>query len=45
MNRKGIRMNIRTVTVIGFTGIVGANIAGIFASFGDVKMYCILYRE
>lgn len=34
-------MNIRTVTVIGATGTMGANIAGIFASFGDAKVYCI----
>ena len=34
-------MNIRTITVIGVTGTMGANIAGIFASFGDVKVYCI----
>lgn len=34
-------MNIKTVTVIGVTGTMGANIAGIFASFGDAKVYCI----
>lgn len=34
-------MNIKTVTVIGATGTMGANIAGIFASFGDAKVYCI----
>ena len=34
-------LNIRTVTVIGVTGTMGANIAGIFASFGDAKVYCI----
>ena len=34
-------MNIRTVTVIGVTGTMGANIAGIFASFGNAKVYCI----
>ena len=34
-------MNIKTVTVIGVTGTMGANIAGIFASFGDTKVYCI----
>lgn len=32
---------IRTVTVIGVTGTMGANVAGIFASFGDAKVYCI----
>ena len=34
-------LNIRTVTVIGVTGTMGANIAGIFASFGDAKVYCL----
>ena len=34
-------MNIKIVTVIGVTGTMGANIAGIFASFGDAKVYCI----
>ena len=34
-------MNIRTVTVIGATGTMGANVAGIFASFGDAKVYCV----
>lgn len=34
-------INIRTVTVIGVTGTMGANIAGIFASFGNAKVYCI----
>ena len=34
-------MDIRTVTVIGVTGTMGANIAGIFASFGDAKVYCV----
>ena len=34
-------MNIKTVTVIGVTGTMGANVAGIFASFGDAKVYCI----
>lgn len=34
-------MNIRTVTVVGATGTMGANIAGIFASFGNAKVYCI----
>ena len=34
-------MNINTVTVIGVTGTMGANIAGIFASFGDAKVYCV----
>ena len=34
-------MNIRTVTVIGVTGTMGANIAGIFASFGCARVYCL----
>lgn len=34
-------LDIRTVTVIGATGTMGANIAGIFASFGNAKVYCI----
>lgn len=33
--------NIETVTVIGVTGTMGANIAGIFASFGNAKVYCV----
>jgi len=32
---------INTVTIIGVTGIMGANIAGIFAAFGDAKVYCV----
>lgn len=34
-------MHINTVTVIGATGTMGANVAGIFASFGNAKVYCI----
>ena len=34
-------MHIVTVTVIGVTGTMGANIAGIFAAFGNAKVYCI----
>lgn len=34
-------MNIQTITVIGVTGTMGANIAGIFASFGNAKVYCL----
>ncbi len=34
-------MDIKTVTVIGVTGTMGANIAGIFASFGDAKVFCV----
>ena len=32
---------IKTVTVIGATGTMGANVAGIFASFGNAKVYCV----
>lgn len=34
-------MDIRTVTVVGATGTMGANVAGIFASFGDARVYCV----
>ena len=34
-------MRIKTVTVVGATGTMGANIAGIFASFGKAKVYCV----
>lgn len=34
-------LKIDTVTVVGVTGTMGANIAGIFASFGDAKVYCV----
>lgn len=34
-------MIINTVTVIGVTGTMGANVAGIFASFGNAKVYCV----
>lgn len=34
-------MDVRTVTVIGVTGTMGANVAGIFASFGNAKVYCL----
>lgn len=34
-------MNISTVTIIGVTGTMGANVAGIFASFGNAKVYCV----
>ena len=34
-------MKITTVTVVGVTGTMGANVAGIFASFGNAKVYCI----
>lgn len=32
-------MQIKTVTVIGATGSMGRNIAGIFAAFGNAKVY------
>ena len=34
-------MNIKTVTVIGANGTIGSNVAGIFASFGDAKVYMV----
>lgn len=34
-------MNVNVVTVIGATGTMGANVAGIFASFGEAKVYCL----
>lgn len=34
-------MNIKTVTVIGANGTMGCNISGIFASFGNCKVYMI----
>ena len=34
-------MKITTVAVVGVTGTMGANVAGIFASFGDAKVYCV----
>ena len=33
--------NIQTVTVVGATGTMGPNVAGIFASFGDAKVFCV----
>ncbi|MBR1431792.1 3-hydroxyacyl-CoA dehydrogenase family protein [Ruminococcus sp.] len=32
---------VKTVTVVGATGTMGANVAGIFASFGNAKVYCV----
>lgn len=40
LEEKGM-MNIQTITVIGVTGTMGANVAGIFASFGGAKVYCV----
>jgi len=37
----GWDMNIKTVTVIGANGTMGRNISGIFASFGDAKVYMV----
>lgn len=34
-------IKIKTVTVIGATGTMGANVAGIFASFGNAQVYCV----
>lgn len=34
-------MDIKIITVIGATGTMGANVAGIFASFGNAKVYCV----
>ena len=34
-------MEIKTVTVVGATGTMGANVAGIFASFGNAKVFCV----
>ena len=34
-------MNVRTVTVVGATGTMGANVSGIFASYGNAKVYCV----
>lgn len=39
--KQGKNLEINTVTVIGATGTMGANVAGIFASFGDAKVYCV----
>lgn len=34
-------MNIKTVTVLGANGSMGRNVAGIFASFGNAKVYMV----
>ena len=34
-------MNIKTVTVIGANGTMGANISAIFASFGNARVYMV----
>lgn len=38
-------LNIKTVTVIGANGTMGANISGIYASFGEAKVYMICRRK
>ena len=32
---------LKTITVVGVTGTMGTNVAGIFASFGNAKVYCV----
>ena len=34
-------LHINTVTVVGATGTMGANVSGIFASFGNAKVYMV----
>jgi 3-hydroxyacyl-CoA dehydrogenase len=34
-------IDIKTVTVVGATGTMGVNVAGIFASFGNAKVFCV----
>ena len=34
-------MNIRTVTVVGANGTMGCNVSGIFASFGNAKVFMV----
>ncbi|WP_312370258.1 3-hydroxyacyl-CoA dehydrogenase family protein [Lachnoclostridium sp.] len=34
-------MNIRTVTILGANGAMGWNISGVFASFGNAKVYMV----
>ncbi|MCL2488823.1 MAG: 3-hydroxyacyl-CoA dehydrogenase NAD-binding domain-containing protein, partial [Oscillospiraceae bacterium] len=34
-------MNISTVTIVGANGAMGRNIAGIFASFGNARVYLV----
>lgn len=38
-------MKIRTVTVLGANGAMGRNVAGLFASFGDAKVYVVSRRK
>ena len=34
-------VKVSTITLVGSTGTMGANVAGIFASFGNAKVYCV----
>lgn len=34
-------MNVKTVTVIGANGTMGANVSGIFAAFGNARVYMV----
>ena len=34
-------MDLKTITVIGANGTMGCNISGIFASFGEAKVYMV----
>lgn len=34
-------MNIKAVTVLGANGTMGCNVSGLFASFGDAKVYMV----
>ena len=34
-------MDIKTVTVVGANGTMGTNVSGIFASFGNAKVYMV----
>jgi 3-hydroxyacyl-CoA dehydrogenase len=36
-----VYMDIRTVTVLGANGTMGKNVSGIFASFGNAKVYMV----
>ena len=36
-----MKLKIKTVTVIGANGTVGKEVSGIFASFGDAKVYMV----
>jgi len=38
-------VNIKTVTVIGANGTMGCNISGIYASFGNAKVYMVCRKQ